>query len=123
MAIHIRRGDRHHRILAYCKTMVNTPKTITIPDRSRPGLPTAASSIGTHQGRSLEKWTTGEKAPLKLAKQQVTIDTWKVRTLYAEGKIPELEYEMERCQWDILGIAEMRWLNTGEAVTDNGHKI
>ena len=102
---------------------MNTPKNNTVPDRSRPGLPTAASSIGTHQGRSLKKWTTGEKSPLKLAKQQVTIGTWNVRTLYAEGKILELEYEMERYQWNILGIAEMRWLNTGEAVTENGHKI
>ena len=84
-----------------------------------------ASSIGTHQGGSIEKCTTGEKPKMKLkiAKQEVTIGTWNVRTLHAKGKLSELEYEMQRYKWNILGITEMRWLNTGEVVLDEGHKV
>ncbi|CAM1313165.1 Uncharacterised protein r2_g2358 [Pycnogonum litorale] len=60
---------------------------------------------------------------MKLAKREITIGTWNVRTLYADGKLNELEYEMQRYRWNVLGLAEMRWLNTGEMTTDDGHKL
>ncbi|CAM1308842.1 Uncharacterised protein r2_g1901 [Pycnogonum litorale] len=104
--------------------MMSTTLTKIIPDRSRPGSTTTASSIGYQDG-GFEKWTTGKetKTKMKLAKREITIGTWNVRTLYADGKLIELEYEMQRYRWNVLGLAEMRWSNTGEMTTDDGHKL
>ena len=30
---------------------------------------------------------------------------------------------MERYKWNVLGLAEVRWPNTGEILTEKGHKI
>ena len=92
------------------------------PDRSGPGLPTTAHSIGKHQDGG-DKSATGVKASFKLPSEKVTIGTWNVRTLYACGKVKELEHELKRYQWDIIGLAEMRWTGFGETVTEDGHKI
>lgn len=37
-----------------------------------------------------------------------------VRTLYAGGKVKELTHELDKCRWDILGLAEVRWTGCGE---------
>jgi len=68
-------------------------KANMIPDPSRPRLPTTALSIDQHQGGS-DKSATGVKTLLKLPREQITIGTWNVRTLYQCGKIIELEYEL-----------------------------
>lgn len=101
--------------------MMSTPETTNIPDRSRPGSTTTALSIGVHQGGHA-KYATGEQK-IKLAKDTFTTGTWNVRTLHADGKLNELEHEMDRYQWNVLGIAETRWLDSGESFTDEGHKI
>lgn len=51
--------------------------------------------------------------------------TWNVRTLYASGKVEKLEIEMEKCSYDynILGLAEMRWTRVDESTLDNRDKI
>ena len=78
--------------------MMITTNTPLIPDRSRPGSTTAASSIDARQDENFEKYATGgqKQKKIKLAKHEITIGTWNVRTLYAVGKMAELEYEMER---------------------------
>ena len=38
-------------------------------------------------------------------------------------KLEQLEHEMDRYKWNVLGIAEMRWLGNGEMTTEKGHKI
>ena len=101
--------------------MMSTPNSNIIPDRSGPGSTTAASGVGSHQGASGGKYVTGGN--LNIAKQEVTIGTWNVRTLSAPGKLNELEHEMENYKLNVLGIAEMRWLNNGETVSDDGHKV
>jgi len=93
-----------------------------IPDRSRPGLPTTALSTDQHQGGSA-KSATGVKTSLKLPREQITIGTWNVRTLYQCGKIKELEYELSRYKWDIIRLGKVRWTGFGETMTEEGNKI
>ena len=104
--------------------MMTSNDNSTIPDRPRPGLPTTATTIDAHQD-GVEKYVTDvqKKKDLNLAKQEVVIGTWNVRTLNIDGKLNELEYELTRYQWNIISISEMRWLSTGELVTGDRHKV
>ncbi len=63
------------------------------------------------------------KKQLKIARQEFTIATWNVRNWYEEGKMNELEYELQKDKRNVLGIAEMRWLKTGEISTEEGNKL
>ena len=60
-----------------------------------------------------------------LVKKCVAEGTWNVRTLYASEKVEKLEIEMDKCSYDynILGLAEMRWTSVGESTLDDGDKI
>ncbi|XP_063610216.1 craniofacial development protein 2-like [Penaeus indicus] len=49
---------------------------------------------------------------MRLAKEEFTAGTGNVRTLHQEGKVNQLTYELDRYQWNVLGIAEMRWLDS-----------
>ena len=93
-----------------------------MPDRSGPGKTTTALSADEPQGGS-DKLATGTPPTFKLPTQKITIGTWNVRTLHACGKVQELEHELKRYQWDIIGLAEMRWIGFGEKTTDEGHRI
>ena len=93
----------------------------SIPDRSRPGLPTTALSTSPRSGS--DKCATGVPHSIKLARERTTIGTWNVRTLYACGKVKELTHELQHYRWDVIGLSEVRWTNFGEMRTDEGHKI
>lgn len=93
-----------------------------MPDRSRPGSTTAALSIGSNQDGS-DKSATGEKNFMKLTHKNLVTGTWNVRTLFASGKVDELEHELAGYQWDIVGLAETRWTGMGETRTNGGNKI
>ena len=97
-------------------------QVITKPDRPRPGLSTTALSILQHQDGS-DKLDTGAHPTIKLPSKNVTIGTWNVRTLYACGKINELEHELKEYNWDIIGLSEVRWKGIGETMTEEGNKI
>ena len=102
---------------------VNTRETM--PDRSGPGLTTTALSIDELQGGG-DKCDTEAKEPrktFKLTSEAANIGTWNVRTLYACGKPIELENELKRYRWDIIGLAEVRWTGSGETTTEEGNKI
>jgi len=58
-----------------------------------------------------------------MAKCNTIIGTWNVRTLYASGKVQELEHAMSKYSWDIIGLSETQWTGFGETTTDDGHKI
>ena len=60
----------------------------------------------------VDKLATERK--LKVTKEELSIGTWNVRTLWAAGKLDLLNMEMERYRCDILGIAEMRCTGAGE---------
>ena len=46
-----------------------------------------------------------------------------MRTLSRCGKLEELSRELERYRWDVIGFTEIRWIRTGEEITDHGHKL
>lgn len=105
-----------------------------MPDRSGPGITTAAPFFGSSRGDG-EKCATGGEArakagegggePLKrkVAKEETVIGTWNVRTLKQSGKMEVLVNEMECVKWNILGISEMRWKGIGVGNTEDGHKF
>ena len=80
-------------------------KKNTIPDQSSPGSPRTAPPA-VHQGRVGEKWITGVPKKIILARNNITIGTWNVRTLKDMGKLEELQHEMKRYDWNILGLCE-----------------
>ena len=109
----------------------------SILDRSGPRIKTTASP--TNQG-GVEKCATGEvggrgeeeeasvptvdnHVRLKVARKEITVGTWNVRTLNALGKPEELDHEMKRYRWSVLGLAEVRWTGIGETTTDDGHTL
>lgn len=101
-----------------------TTKTNLIPDRSGPGSTTAALPSDPSRGGS-GKFATGEENldRQNVAKVEMVIATWNVRTLRESGKVDVLVQEMNQLEWNILGISEMRWKGIGEGTTEDGHKI
>ena len=93
----------------------------TKPDRSRPGLSTAAPPTAAFQGGG-DKSATGSRPEIRMQSEETTIGTWNIRTLNS-GRIHELTHELERYKWDIIGLCEVRWKNFGETVTKEGHKL
>ena len=92
------------------------------PDRSWPGSTTTAPSTDKLQGGG-DKLATAAKNTFKLPIKETTIGTWNVRTLHRCGKVEELEHELRRYQWQVIGLSEMRWTGIGETMTEDGHKI
>ena len=101
-----------------------TTRINLIPDRSGPGIKTAALLSGSSRGGS-DKYATGESMnqKKKITKEVTMIGTWNVRSMKQSGKMEILVQEMERMSWNILGISEMRWKGTGQGTTEEGHKI
>ena len=56
-------------------------------------------------------------------RNNVTFGTWNVRTLNRTGNLEELEYEMKKYTWQVLGLCEVRWKGSGNVVTDNGNHL
>ena len=97
---------------------MKTTTRMTIPDRPQTGSPRTASSAA-RQGRC-DKCATGAKLR---GRKIITIGTWNVRTLRPEGKVEELIHEMDRYRLNLLGLCEMRWKDSGETTTGEGHKL
>ena len=109
-----------------CDIAQDTPYEMTtrkdnIPARSSPGLPRTAPSV-THQGRGV-KCTTGVPNKQICARSNTIIGTWKVRTLKNTGELEELEQELTRYNWNILGLSKSRLLKAGEKSTPEGHRL
>ncbi|XP_072022944.1 craniofacial development protein 2-like [Amphiura filiformis] len=79
-----------------------------------------APSVGRSQDRG-DKYATG--ATKIRGRDNITIRTWNVRTLRPDGKLEELSHELDRYQWNIIGLSEARWKFHGEMCTDEGHKL
>ena len=98
-------------------------KTITdynIPDPSSPGSARTAPVIA-HQGEGV-KWATDDNNKLR-TRSNISIGTSNVRALRPPGKLEELTHEMRRYRWSVLGLCEVRWRNSGETTTQDGHKL
>ena len=44
----------------------------------------------------------------------VTVGTWNVRTLLQAGKLELLQRELDRLRYDVVGLAEVRWPESGQ---------
>lgn len=53
--------------------------------------------------------------------EKLKIGTWNVRTMRRDGKIENVEREMERYSINVLGLCEVRWKNSGELNSDSGN--
>ena len=100
--------------------MKRTTTDYTIPDRLSPGSARTAPVIA-HQGEGVT-WATDENNKLR-TRSNISIGTWNVRTLRPPGKLEELTHEMRRYRWSVLGLCEVRWKNSGETTTHDGHKL
>ena len=52
-------------------------------------------------------------------RDNLRIGTWNVRTMYQAGKFENVKAEMNRCHIDVLGISEVRWLQSGKIISDD----
>ena len=111
------RDGLRHATLPKTLHMKMTTTTQSILARSSPGTRT---SVAGHQD-GVEKYATDR--PKWLRARNITIGTWNVRSLRAAGKTEELTHEMNRYQWNIFGLCEVRWKNLGETSTPEGHKL
>ena len=101
--------------------MMETRQRNNMPDRSRPkSTPTVHPTARNQDGG--DKCATGAKTTTRLPKEGTT-GTWTVRSLHAWGKIQQRTHELKYYQWDVLGLAEVRWAGFGEITRDVGHKI
>ena len=46
------------------------------------------------------------------------IETWNVRTLHQEGHLEHLIHELNRFDWEVIGLSETHWTDTGELKKD-----
>ena len=59
----------------------------------------------------------------------MNIATWNVRTIYQAGKLDNIVLETKRMGIDIMGLAEVRWLQYGKIVCNDhtliysGHQV
>ena len=107
------------------KRIMNNNTNILIPARLSTGLKKTAHIVNDRD--ECDKWTTDKnenknKNILRLRNNAV-IGTWNVRTLNRIGSIQELETEMKRYRWKILGLCETRWKYNGNHITDDGHQF
>jgi len=63
-----------------------------------------------------------EKTVLLTSKKTIGIGTWNVRTLYQDGNLEILIKQMEKFQWEIFGVSETHWTDSGE-FSKEGFKI
>ena len=86
------------------------------------GSPRAGSTPSQPQIRRISADAPKEKMTLLTTKSHIGIGTWNVRTLYQDGNLEILLNQMQKFDWEILGIAETHWTESGEFSTE-GYKI
>lgn len=57
---------------------------------------------------------------IKVYNSRIRVATWNVRSLYAAGKLANVELDMRRLKIDILGMSEVRWPGSGKQTTNSG---
>ena len=105
------RDGLRHATLPKTHHMKITTTTQSIPARS-PLETRTAPSVAGHQDGGEQYATDGPKS--LLARNNITLGTWNVRSLRAAGNVEELTHEMKRYRWNILGLCEVRWKNFGK---------
>uniref|UniRef100_A0A8C4R3Y4 Endonuclease/exonuclease/phosphatase domain-containing protein n=1 Tax=Eptatretus burgeri TaxID=7764 RepID=A0A8C4R3Y4_EPTBU len=113
---------------------MRTTKRISIPDRSRPGLPTTATCTGGQQGTSGNCATAGRRRRRRRRRRvqrqwergkgrsvQVRVATLNVGTMTGKGR--ELADMMERRKVDILCVQETKWMGSKARSIGGGFKL
>ena len=61
---------------------------------------------------------TGDGSKVQCHKEQYCIGPWNVRSMN-QGKLEVVKQEIERLNFDILGISELKWTGMGEFNSDD----
>ena len=78
------------------------------------------STLNTSLGRDCHAHQVAPgRHPVTVCKSNTRIGTWNVRTLYQTGKLDNVKQEMDRMQFQVLGLAETRWTGQGRIETGN----
>lgn len=57
-----------------------------------------------------------KKQGMAMTAGEITVGTWNVQTLWQTGRLQMLEKELEKMRYDVIGLSEVRWTGTGEAL-------
>ncbi|XP_072023049.1 craniofacial development protein 2-like [Amphiura filiformis] len=63
-----------------------------------------------------------ERKALLTTKSIIGIGTWNVRTLYQSGNLELLLHQLNKFKWEIIGVSETHWTESGEFATE-GYQI
>ena len=103
--------------------MTSKPKLILA--QPTPGIKTTTPSIA-YQGAG-DKWATDEQRSRGLRpRKNDTFITWNVRTLRSENQENLwnlVAHHMNRYEWNVTGLSEVRWKRYGDKTTDERHKF
>ena len=96
-----RHGLRQAELCPRNTMMRNTNNTL-IPDRSQPGITISAPTV---RNRDVgDKYAAGVPKIKKIrGRENISVGTWKVRTLRPAGKLKQLTHAMGRYHWNIVG--------------------
>lgn len=59
-----------------------------------------------------------QQKPQQSLRENFKLATWNVKTKNRKGKLNNVKHEMTRMKIDILGVSEVRWIQTGSFKTD-----
>jgi exonuclease III len=85
-------------------------------------LSSSNDGVGLNLPRRQKPDVSGETQRIRLRKN-LRIGTWNVRSLKGTGKINLLDKELERYNFDIVGLAEVRWSGEGFFNTEDDSKV
>ena len=68
-------------------------------------------SFGRQQAKSFQ-------TEAEIKRERLNIGTWNIRTMARPGKLANVIGEMRRAELDILGLAEVRWKEGGEFISE-----
>ena len=101
--------------------MNRTKKQKSKPDRRTPGQTSFATPAPRQAGVSNQD--TDEMVTTLRPTQNFVCGTWNVETLWKDGRLEELIYELDNYKWNIIGLSEVRRNLYGEIISDSGHKL
>ena len=95
----------------------NVPRFVSSQWDDRLDLTVKQLLLHKHKHHNKEK-----EVDKRWKKKTLKIGTWNVRTLHQKGKLDNAVQEMNRMKISILGLAEMRWKDSGKT-KKNGYTI
>src|SRR5258708_2184738 len=90
---------------------------ISSRNNSVKGIPRENASLG-RDGHDGQVTLDRHQATVR-TKNSLGIGTWNVRTMFQKEKLENVKKEMERLQFNVLGLSEVRWKGAESFTTDN----